>query len=292
MKSLKAFWWSPLKSPRQLKPELFGNPAIWVRLGVRTGRPLMNFGDELTRNVLEYATGRKVVWSAPDKADVVAIGSILELYMRRSGHAKIWGTGLRGEVPAHLVESYRAHSDSILAVRGPHSRAELGLPDDTPIGDAGLLAAAIIDGSRPRNTGKIVLIPHFRVWNTSEGRQEIRDARRLGMEVVPPTLHPLSVIKKVAAARLVLSSSLHGVIVAHSVGTPTQLLTVSDSGVEPQFKYGDYFASMQMQNTAMSMSSARSDLNGLFERRGAEAEHAERRAAELSGALLKSISSL
>lgn len=292
MKSLKAFWWSPLKSPRLLKPELFDNPAIWVRLGLRTGRPLMNFGDELTRDVLEYATGRKVTWSAPAKADVVAIGSILELYMRRSGHAKIWGTGLRGEIPAHLLPSYRAHADSILAVRGPHSRAQLGLPDDTPIGDAGLLAAALIDGARPAKSSKIVLIPHFRVWNTSEGRQEIREARRLGMEVVPPTLPPLTVIKKVAAARLVLSSSLHGVIVAHSVGTPTQLLTVSDSGVEPQFKYGDYFASMQLTNTAMSLSAARKDLDGLFQLREAEAPAAERRAAELSGSLLTAIRGL
>jgi pyruvyltransferase len=279
-------------SPRQLKPELLGNPAVWIRLGLRTGRPLMNFGDELTRYVLQYATGRKVLWSPPTRADVVAIGSILELYMRRPGHAVIWGTGLRAEIPENLKDEYRSHAGSVLAVRGPATRRELGLSDDIPMGDAGLLAAALIDRTMVKRTSGTVLIPHFRAWSTTEGRREITEARNAGIDVVPPTTHPLAVIKRVAGARFVLSSSLHGVIVAHSVGTPSQLLTVSDAGVEPQFKYGDYYASMGLTPDGVTLQTAMRGLDSLFERREAEAGPAEQRASELSESLVSAISAI
>jgi pyruvyltransferase len=64
-----------------------------------------------------------------------------------------------------------------------------------------------------------------------------------GMAPAPNLIDPRTNVKEVlgriAASDFVIGSSLHGIVVAESLGLPARLI---ESTVEPGFKYEDYYA--------------------------------------------------
>lgn len=288
-KNIHAYWWSPIRSLRNLYPEVTENPLLWARLGVRTGRPFVNFGDELAKHVLEYATGAKVSWSAPGKADIISIGSIMQLFLKRPGHAVVWGTGVRVPDPRTASRVREIGEARFLAVRGPRSKADLGLAVGLPIGDPGLIASSLIEKSRLRRTKGNSFIPHFRAWNSQGGRAEISEMRKAGFRILPPTMRPLTMIREIAQSDYVVSSSLHGVIVAHSVGTPTQLVGVGQNDTEPSFKFLDYFESIGVPYMKASVEQVLSNGAGLREQRQEEVGQAQASAERLSAGLIQAL---
>jgi hypothetical protein len=74
-----------------------------------------------------------------------------------------------------------------------------------------------------------------------------RDALGARFRVVRPTLPAAVVIGEVAAAPWVLSESLHGVVVAHSVGIPAVLLRDESGSSETDWKYADYLSALGIQ---------------------------------------------
>jgi pyruvyltransferase len=213
-----------------------------------------NFGDELSPLVLQYVTGRSIQWAPPHKAEIISVGSILEYVDRRTEHQPwIWGTGLRTEPRPGAVPRVAAEGDRVLAVRGPLSRAALGLAPNSAIGDPGVIAPALGSFTGLRRSGTL-FIPHFRTWATVAGRSFLRQAQSLGYTIGNPSLHPLEMMRLIARADFVLSSSLHGVIVANSLGIPVQLVSIPSSGRnEPNFKYQDYFQSIGVGFNAVEL---------------------------------------
>lgn len=244
MKSIKLFWWAPRRALTLLLPEVRHNSAAWLHLGKMTGRPLLNFGDELSPLIVKAVSGRNVEWSPAAAAELVAIGSVFELAARVPNSAAVWGTGIRADCDADRAEEIRASVGPILAVRGPNTRSALRLAEDTPLGDPGLLATRLVDRVRDLNDAPLV-IPHFSAWNSGHGRAQVAQLKALSFQIAPPSLEPMEMIRRIAGARFVLSSSLHGVVIAHALGVPTQLLVNSATSVrEPMWKYHDYFESL------------------------------------------------
>lgn len=244
MRPIRLFWWSPTRSPRLLKPELETNLGAWVKLGASTRRPFLNFGDELAPLIVEAVSGRRVKWSPPGKADIVSVGSIFELAGRYPSSAAVWGTGLRGDPGAEVAALFLQNLGNVLAVRGPKTRSALSLDEETPLGDPGLLAERLVKRQIRRGERK-VFVPHFTTWNSRGGMALLAKAEAQGFEIVRPSLAPMAVMESIAAASFVMSSSLHGLIVAHSLGVPARLLAVGGRpGREPDWKFMDYFDSI------------------------------------------------
>lgn len=244
MRSIRLFWWSPMRSPRLLKPELQTNLGAWMQLGAATRRPFLNFGDELSPLIVEAVSGRRVKWAAPREAEIVSVGSVLELAGRYPSSAAVWGTGLRGDPGTELAGRFRQNLGNVLAVRGPKTRTALSLSAETPIGDPGLLAYRLVDRERPSKERK-VFVPHFTTWNSRAGLALLAKAKVGGFEIIQPSRSPLDVMRSIAGASFVMSSSLHGLIVAHSLGVPASLMAVGGKpGREPDWKFMDYFESI------------------------------------------------
>ena len=111
------YWWSPSRSPRSALWEVRRNRVAWSSMLAYGGRPLQNFGDELSRRVVSEVTGRRVRWAPPEAADATAIGSVLEHIAAVDGPGMIWGTGLRRpEFPPS--DWARQRPSRFLAVRG------------------------------------------------------------------------------------------------------------------------------------------------------------------------------
>ena len=243
MSRLGLFWWSPLRSLRLLKPELQQNPAAWVHLARAGGRPLRNFGDEFSPTAFELCTGKKPRWAAPGRADLVAVGSVLELCFTHGFTGTVWGSGLRLGTASSAVSS----DITYLAVRGPQTRRALNLDSNLTCGDPGVFASQIIRPSSRRRSG-IVAVPHFRTWATAQGRELVRRLTASGISVVPPTGRPETVAQSIAESDLVVTESLHGLIFAHSIGVPALLVHENaNGGSEPDFKYRDYLTTVGAQ---------------------------------------------
>ena len=68
-----------------------------------------------------------------------------------------------------------------------------------------------------------------------EPRRNLRQCKN----VVYPTQPWYEVIEKILDSKFVISSSLHGIIIAEAFGIPARLLKITDK--EPLFKYADYY---------------------------------------------------
>lgn len=250
---LRAFWWSPRRDPRTMLSELRHNGAAWGRLALPLGRAGTNHGDELSALVLEEATGRRVQWAPLGREDVVAVGSILVPYLRHGGTGRIWGTGVH--TPEISGPDAARIADRVLAIRGPHARTALGLADNTPLGDPGLIVRSM--PRRRRARAGTVLVTHFLSYRNASERSRIRAARAAGIRVLPPTLAPRDIIDEIASADHVLSAGMHGVILAHALRTPATLVSLrTPHPARVAFKYRDYLHSVGLPARAASWASA------------------------------------
>lgn len=231
-----AYWWSPLRSARTLAAEARSNAAAWAVMASRNHGRVYNFGDEITPYVLRELTGEKIGWRPPSRADVFAVGSILEIYGKRARGAKIFGSGIRsGAWPFAPVAPL-----AVCSVRGTHTRDALGLAGETPLGDPGL-AVAMLDVGTVRRSLRPAVVPHFGTFGSREGQDAVSALRAAGFDVLLPNTNALDMVRRIASASYVVTSSLHGMVFAHALGIPA-VLTSFSGHAEPSFKYDDYMS--------------------------------------------------
>jgi hypothetical protein len=190
-----------------------------------------NFGDTFTPWLLQQH--RMVPFLRPaETADLIGVGSILEMVPEETT-ATIWGAGLMHDQPRRFDQA------TVLAVRGPRTRDLLDLPGSTPLGDPGLLVSRHL--RRPPRSGKVAIIPHGHhiVWKSAYRHL----AERPGAQLVRFDWSLPRVVRALAAADLVVSSSLHGLIVADAYGIPAVWAVPVDTDRHvPDMKFADYHA--------------------------------------------------
>lgn len=199
-----------------------------------------NFGDVLSSIVVAHMCGREVVHAGPGKADLFAIGSILQIARRKYSEVKayaqkplIWGSGL-----LHAVTSLEFLSNvNIALLRGPITASLLGIKTDQ-FGDPGLLVADIF-APAPSKTHRIGLVPHHsqmedpRIQGFARGSEEIF--------LIDPRQDPETVCQQISACQHIYAASLHGLITADSYGVPSTWVSPGDQG---HLKFYDYAASI------------------------------------------------
>lgn len=157
-----------------------------------------NFGDALTGTLLTRL-GIPHTWAKVWEADFVACGSVLT-HLPGGWSGAVWGTG-----KARKLDKISLANATVLALRGKLSAA--GIPGSYALGDPGLLANLLAEPSEEISLG---VIPHW------EDRQ-LAKAWKQG-HVIDVTQDPLTVIRHIARCKQIVSSSLHGIIVADSLG--------------------------------------------------------------------------
>lgn len=191
-----------------------------------------NLGDELSPMIVELVSRRRVKWASPEECELAAIGSIMEMLLRadRAEPIIVWGSGFMGDGPTLRHTAVRA-----AALRGPYSAARLGIEGDLPLGDPGLLAGELLS-HRPSKKRAIGIVPHFvdldlpiiEAWNTDPGA------------VISPRMPVIDFLEAVASCDLILSSSLHGLVVADALGVPNHWVQLSGSVWGNGFKFRDH----------------------------------------------------
>ena len=163
---------------------------------------------------------------------IVAIGSVLSFV--GSGRTTVWGTGLMNDQCVSVLPRKKAELD-IRAVRGPKTReclVKVGYNCPTRYGDPAILLPHFYNPTVTKEKGKIVIIPH-------QSRYE-KYANRFSYVLNTYTSNWQGFVCEIKSAEKVISSSLHGIILAESYGIPCVWLNdIPDS----PFKYEDYYLS-------------------------------------------------
>jgi len=193
-------------------------PAYWGR------KP--NFGDSLSPVIMrQLLRVRPYRTKSPGK--VLALGSILH-HVRPTD--RVFGTGLitEGPVDGAGAEFY--------AVRGPLTRSLIRNADVPAVyGDPALLMPSYF---RPRvqPTGRICVVPHY----VDFGLMSSSDPSVVTLDVTKRDW--AAMIDTIASSEAVISSSLHGVIVAEAYGVPAVWVEASGNVQGNGFKFRDYYA--------------------------------------------------
>lgn len=213
--------------------------AYWSRVA-DTHR---NFGDAINPAVIEYLTGERVVHS--DDVfyfgwwpTIYCVGSILDNLSE--GRAIIAGAGFKSP-NAKIFRRPR----KIIAVRGPLTKQkfeEMGVRCPEVFYDPGLLVSKIfpvVDATKSHDFG---IIPHYIEKGRAHALPVIsRDRSYRWIDIEAP---PAQLAAAILSCRKIISSSLHGIIAAHSYGIPAAWMRISRMIDGGTFKFRDYYGSL------------------------------------------------
>ena len=198
----------------------------------RPGDGSENFGDELSRVVVEKIIRRSIQRGTLSTEDplLLAVGSIV---LHARDNDVIWGSGIR-ENPKeiHKIFSFL----DVRAVRGPKTREillKMGIPCPEVYGDPALLIPYLFPEFKRAKEPKFdyIIIPN---------RGEIAGFLPY-KNVVLPNRPWHEVLNMILQSKLVISSSLHGLILAEAFHVPARLLKMT--WIEDLMKYQDYYES-------------------------------------------------
>ncbi len=198
-------------------------------------REEINFGDDLSRVIVERILGHSVRYKPLESKEKLLLSAGSILHFARDGDV-IWGSGFR-ENP--LSENRFSNVD-VRAVRGPRTREfllKMGIDCPEVYGDPAVLMGFLFpEFKKEEPIYDYIIIPNIGEISCFVNYKNI----------VLPTLPWNEIVKKMMQSRLVISSSLHGIIVAESFGVPARLLKMT--WIEPLLKYQDYYESTGRPN--------------------------------------------
>ena len=195
-----------------------------------------NFGDILSPWIVEKVSGAPVKFGRRD-ASVLAIGSIIKFATKKS---TVWGSGSpRASDRLSAEARYKA-------VRGPLTRdkvLESGGICPPVYGDPALLLPRYLPRTHRNPSFKLGFIRHVSQNALNLSFDGVKDIRLTG--VGESTIE--RVVDEILDCEMILSTSLHGIIVANAYGIPARWcnLPYDDAGITGDgLKFADYFLSV------------------------------------------------
>lgn len=216
---------------------------FWWNEKIIQGKAKENYGDVLGRYLVEKISGKTVVFAWPKKWSVldyfmpiyVTVGSVLTNVNYK---CMVWGSGI-------ISKEYPIKKAKFLAVRGPQTRkflVEAGYEVPETYGDPAILLPRYF-APKIEKKYKYGIVPHYGdyklVSNWFENDNSVQLINLMTDDVESKTIELLQCEK-------IISSSLHGIIVAHAYGIPAVWQKFSSKVFGDDIKYQDYLESVQL----------------------------------------------
>lgn len=211
-----------------------------------------NLGDAMNPLLIEMLSGIPSRHTHYRSSTLFAVGSILgkvlgprfNLFRRLSRswtpELRIWTSGfIAPPAPSQvLIRNIR-----VCALRGKKSQDILsaisGRRYAVPLGDGGLLADGLL-AHKPEKKYAVGIVPHYREESCPEIPPLLKKVP--DSKLISPIGDPLEVIRQIAECETILSSSLHGLIVADSLGIPNRHVIIQNRISGYRFKFDDYYS--------------------------------------------------
>ena len=161
----------------------------------------------------------------------------------------VWGTGFIKPVKGDVIFSRRL---DVRAIRGYHSLDLLRkvggsseqFEKDPVVADPGLLASMLVDANKIEKKYTLGIIPHY-VDKDNPLLKKISVENSIVLDITQP---PEKFLKNLAECQNVISSAMHGLIAADSLGIPNVRMVLGDKIVGGDFKFNDYYSAFGMSD--------------------------------------------
>lgn len=234
------------------EPEALPKPTLYVyteRYGFRCG----NAGDEASAPILRYLTGRRVeIVAEPESANIIAIGSVLDRLPERGTRARWPGTDVGNRIAvwgsALIDEDHRATASEdvlVTAVRGPLTLRRMSGVSRVAFGDPGIFADEVWPETRESEKRyRLGFVPHYvDMENEALCQIAVRDHGQ-AITVIDPCAPVRDVVRAISECEAIISSSLHGLVFAESLGIPNAWVRLSGKVAGGSFKFRDWSAAI------------------------------------------------
>lgn len=240
-KTIRLFWWS--------EPRLMGKTKE-------------NYGDLIGVYLVEKISNKKAVWSHPKRKYIkdlfqpiyLTAGSILA---HANSKCIVWGSGI-------INKDQVVKSAKFLAVRGPQTRNNLlaqGYAVPKVYGDPALLMPRYYM-PKIEKAYRYGIVPHYNdyedVYAMCKDHPDLLIIDLMTNDIEATTDLFLK-------CERVVSSSLHGVIIAHAYQIPAVWVEFSNKLFGDGIKFQDYFESVNLDYYVPEKVSNWSDLQNVFE---------------------------
>ena len=150
-------------------------------------------------------------------------------------------------------DSYLEQPQEIRAVRGPRTfdrYRDFAIECPSVFGDPAILLPRFLEATITMRSGRVGVVPHY---------TEIRDVREMirglaGLILIDVRYSINDFVEAVTSCECVVSSSLHGVIIAHAYGIPARHIIVTDRLSGDGVKFQDYYESLGMTHRSTPVS--------------------------------------
>ncbi len=217
---------------------------FWWNEKIIQGKTRENYGDLLGKYLVEKISEKKVVFAWPKKISLwdffepiyFTVGSILT---NVNSKCIVWGSGI-------ISQQSPIKKAKFLSVRGPQTRKfliDLGYEVPEVFGDPALLLPRFFNPMVEKKY-RYGIIPHYNDWKF------VKECYKDRTEIVLIDMMTDDIESKTIAflqCEKIVSSSLHGIIVAHAYGIPAVWQKFSDKVFGDDIKYQDYLESVELE---------------------------------------------
>ncbi|WP_297085381.1 polysaccharide pyruvyl transferase family protein [Thermoleptolyngbya sp. C42_A2020_037] len=251
-------------------------PLCWAATTLR--QPYANLGDALSPVIVSALSGLPIVHQRFDSASerLASVGTIG--HGLKNGSVHLWGTGIDGKRhPYHRHLTYYERPENteftIHALRGPFSARvfeKQGIPVTDAYGDPVMLLPKIMSPAteKTHELGIVVHISELRELKDGAavrndlGRyyipEDLRDAVKIITTLTDANLTALEDrVREMTACKRILSTSLHGLVIAETYGIPCAYfrpfgrgplqVDLMDEQVFLDHRVRDYYAGMGLK---------------------------------------------
>lgn len=210
----------------------------------------LNVGDAITPYLVQKLTGKPVYRVRSNVVvHLLAVGSIIHEVRCRS---LVWGSGILDA--ERLPGRDTLERARFLAVRGRLTQQLLAASGAdvaaAAIGDPAVVMPLFYEPKRSDQAYRIGLVPHYVDRETPLVRYM---ASLPGISLIDVSQQPEPFIDDICQCELVVSSSLHGLILADSYRVPNLWVRFSDGLVGGEFKFHDYYSTTDAPDSRITL---------------------------------------
>lgn len=217
-------------------------------IGVFWWKDKVNFGDILSRDIISHFNLQVFHKNLNELSEKSAccIGSILN-WVPETFDGYILGSGIMRPVDKQFSNA------KIIGLRGEMTRQVIKADKNIVLGDPGLLSSVLWDKPIAKKF-VLGLIPHFEHQNDPIIK-DILDRYPDDILLIDVMREPIEVLKDITQCTVVMSSSLHGIVVADAFGIPCGWFRLEHVAGGGLFKFQDYGTAIDDQLTPLRLTS-------------------------------------
>lgn len=213
-----------------------------------------NAGDYYSRWILEKL-GIETEYKGKN-VDILGVGSILDRPEHTDGHTLVWGSGFHNWKDNETTNI--DNNNNFILVRGYKTLEklrELGFTTTPAVGDPGLLLGRFYQPKIQKKYKVGVISSHQNYDKLKEMLDKIESPYVAPLIDIRTGIEIENLADKIAECEFIISSSLHGIIFAHSLGIPAVHL-LDEEILESRgcFKYKDYYSVLDIDYNNESLS--------------------------------------